>query len=163
MSTRRAVPDRLTLADEIRADHGRILDSLGRLASDGEIDDDHIESVLVTIGAHHLAEEETLYAALDERESAAIGQARAYHVVLDELVDSIQDWSFRDEPVRHRIELLKNLMRQHFEFEEERFLDGIDGLLPVDEQDELGTDYRRRCGDYRQILKRRFESRRQTA
>jgi len=139
-----------TLADEICDDHERILCRLEQLAEREAIDAKSAQPILVAIGAHHLAEEDTLYDALKSYALASIGEAQVYHMVLDDLTHAIDGSHQSEDPLRYQLRLLRHLLEHHFMMEETQLLEILIDRFSLKQQLALGRQYRER---YRQNIR----------
>lgn len=132
----------LSLADEICNDHERILNRLNQLSDRHGIAANSVRPILAAIGAHHLAEEETLYNALKSCAHAGVGEAQVYHLVLDDLTYSIERNEQSDEPLNYQLRLLQHLLEHHFMAEETQLLEIMDRKFSLQQQLDLGVQYR---------------------
>lgn len=131
-----------TLVDEICDDHDYIICHLDTLISAEEISHDEAHEALTTIGAHHIAEEQTLYTQLQPVFPQAMGQSQVYHTVLDDIIHSVASTSTTSEQRRFELSLLRDLLRHHFDTEESEHLTYIAEQLSGHEQNRLGRLYR---------------------
>ena len=138
-----------TLADEIRNDHKRILNRLQQLINRRRIEPEFVRPTIAAIGAHHLAEEDTLYDALKSFALASIGEAQVYHLVLDDLTHDIDVGGCSGETLQYQLSLLLHLLENHFQFEETQLLETLSSKFSIGQQVELGRQYRQR---YRQSI-----------
>ncbi len=134
----------LALTDEIRNDHERILSRLRQLSARPGITANSVRPIMAAIGAHHLAEEDTLYDALKTFALAGVGEAKVYHLVLDDLTHTIECDQLNAEPLRYQLRLLEHLLEHHFKVEETQLLEILVGKFSLQQQLGLGREYRER-------------------
>lgn len=111
-----------------------------------------VREVTMAIGAHHLAEEETLYEALRGVAEMHVGQAKVFHQVLDDLTHTIECGGQLDEPLRYQMLLLKQLLVNHFQMEEALLLELFAEEFPRQENVDLGRLYRLRYQKYLTLI-----------
>lgn len=141
-----------TLSTEIRNDHLWILHQLRQIAGRGGLKSSEIRNVTGALGAHHLAEEETLYEPVKTLRHTSVGRAQQYHIVLDDLTQSIEHGRLSNKAMHCQILLLENLLEHHFFIEEQVLLPAFNGNFTVADQLAFGEEYRRRFDRYVQKL-----------
>ena len=137
-----------TISTEIRNDHVWILHALRQIVRHGSLELAEIRRVTNVIGAHHLAEEETLYEPLKTLRHTSVGRAQQYHIILDDLTHSIELGRRRDRSTRSQILLLENLLEHHFYIEEQVLLPAFVGNFSAAHQLMFGEEYRHRFSKY---------------
>ena len=147
------------LSIEIRNDHARILHQLRQVIVSGNLERPAVSRVTVALGAHHLAEEETLYEPIKPLRHVSVGRAQQYHLVLDDLMDSIETSSQTDKSLHCRLLLLENLLEHHFFIVDQVLLPAFIGNFSMADQLVFGEEYRRRYHKYVAILTRRGTAR----
>ena len=140
------MPD-VSLVEAIREDHQSILEGVREIRRRSSIDREAISKLSLAVGAHHLAEEDTLYDVLSSVASARVGEARAYHIVLDDLTHAIERGPRIQETTRDQVRLLEQLLRHHFRTEESELLEILPDNLTAEDLRQLGRTYRRRYRD----------------
>lgn len=140
-----------TLSTEIRSDHVWILHELRQIVRRGSFERSEIRRVTTALGAHHLAEEETLYEPIKALRRASVDRAEQYHIVLDDLTHSIEFASRVDPSVNGQILLLENLLEHHFFIEEQVFLPALVGNFSESDQWVFGEEYRLRFRNHMDV------------
>lgn len=130
------------LIDEIRADHAQILMQMKKLIHRVSIRQVHLDRLFLEIGAHHLAEEDTLYDATKPFAVESVGQAQAFHLVLDDFAQTIQFGDRTHEPLRYQLLLLQHLLDENFRFEEGQLMNVLSTAVSTRRQRALGQRYR---------------------
>jgi hypothetical protein len=149
-----------TLSVEIRRDHVWILHQLRQVARRGNPELSEIRAIINVLGAHHLAEEETLYEPIKFLRNTSVDCAQQYHIVLDNLTHSIEQGGHSDNVKRCQILLLENLLEHHFSAEEQLLLPAFNGNFSATDRLVFGHEYRRRVNRYAEMLGRRALHRR---
>lgn len=131
-----------SIGDEICSDHARIMGQLEALIDCRAWKKGRSRQLFALIGAHHLAEEETLYSGLFPERSQSVGQALAFHAVLDDLIHNIEKNQGVDSSLQYELLLLHHLLGLHFDAEEAELLELFVEQNSVDFQFRLGQEYR---------------------
>ena len=136
----------------ILADHASILSDLKKLSLEASPNAKLAKRLFVNLGAHHLAEEATLYQFLARTHLPVIGRAQVFHEVLDVLADGILIIGDTDGMMCHRLSLLEYLLRVHFADEEAMLLGSRHAVGIAKHQQWLGEQYQLQLMQARRVL-----------
>lgn len=149
----------ITLLIEARRDIERILRELQQILDSGELslhsNANTLRQVITEISARHLAKEDTLLQTLNDSFPKDVGEARVFHLLVDDLTHVISSGGYHDETIVSHIGVLKLLLQHHFFTAESMLLDLAANVLTDEKQIELGKCYRENYQKYcRQICQK---------
>lgn len=133
----------VTLSEEICSDHQIIVSRVRSLCTQSTPNRTKLYELMTITGAHHLAEEEVLYDQFRHAAGQAVGEAKVFHLILDDLSHSIgNDGIHFCETLVSQLSLFDRLLQHHFMIEESELLLPMADAMSLRKQIALGQRYR---------------------
>ena len=142
--------NQITITEEIRSDHQRLIATLDQLIAREKTPErfSKLKRCLTQLGAHHLAEEESILQAMKCCQHDELGEIQAFHEVLDNLADTISFGGPKSETLEHELRVLRHLISLLSDAEETKVLTMAEWELSLPKRVELASNYRTKCDEY---------------